>query len=317
MRFIPLIISFLLLAPGASSSRLFATDGRCAMWIDIYRGEPIPYKKMLDDLAEVRVVYVGERHTLERHHEIQTQILTGLAQLHVRLVVGLEQMESVHQPTLDRFNRSKIDFEQLAQETNWAERWGNYEQYRPILEEAHRFEVPVIALNARAETIREVFRNGGIEELSPELRQELPTTVELDDPVYEKLLRMQMMVHASLTETTLRPMIEAQMARDEAMAATLVNYLKSPAGGGRTALVICGAGHVAYRLGIPARVDRRLDGARQRIVLLSASGDVELSPHEQAMAREIEITHQQLRQIDRPVADYLHAIKLATKTEQK
>jgi hypothetical protein len=31
-----------------------------------------------------------------------------------------------------------------------------------------------------------------------------------------------------------------------------------------------------------------------------------ISPQEQAMARTITITHEQLRQIDRPIADYLY-----------
>ncbi len=304
------IVCWLSLA-AAGGSRLLADDDRCAMWIDVYGGEPVPYGEMLDDLAAVRVVYLGERHTLERHHRIQAQILEDLAQRGVKLVVGLEPMESVHQPALDRFHRGEIDFDELAEATDWSKRWRNYAQYRPILEAARRFEVPVIALNAKAETIRQVFRSGGIEKLPAEIRRELPAEVELEDPVYEKLLRMQMMVHASANEAMLRPMIEAQIARDEAMAAALADYLQSPAGEGRTALVICGAGHVAYGLGTPARVKRRLPEATQRIVLLSESGDVELSPEERAMAREIEITHEQLRQIDRPIADYLHAKELA------
>jgi uncharacterized iron-regulated protein len=105
-------------------------------------------------------------------------------------------------------------------------------------------------------------------------------------------------------------MIEAQIARDEAMAAALVGYLQSPAGQGRTAVVLCGIGHVSYGLGIPARVERRLPDAVQRIVLLSESGDVELSPEERAMAREIHITHDDLRQLGRPLGDYLHATAL-------
>lgn len=287
--------------------RLLAEENRCTMWIDLYRGEPIRVEEMLADLAAARVVYLGERHTLPRHHVIQSDILAGLAQRGARLVVGLEPMESAHQAVLDRFNRVEIDFDQLAKETDWARRWPNYTQYRPILDAARRWKVPVIALNARSETIRQVFRSGGIDKLPPELRRELPAELQLQDAPYETLLRWQLMVHAAATEEMLRPMIEAQIARDEAMAAALAGYLQSPAGQGRTALVICGAGHVAYGLGTVSRVERRLPNVSQRIILLSESGDVELSAEERAVAREIEITHGQLRQIGRPIADYLHA----------
>jgi hypothetical protein len=49
---------------------------------------------------------------------------------------------------------------------------------------------------------------------------------------------------------------------------------------------------------------------KERVILLSESGDLELSPEELAMSREIDITHEQLRQINRPVADYLHVTNL-------
>ena len=102
-----------------------------------------------------------------------------------------------------------------------------------------------------------------------------------------------MMVHASATPRTLRPMIEAQIARDEAMAEALAVFLKSEQGRGRKMLVLCGAGHVAYGLGLPTRLRRRLPDIQDRIVLFSESGEVRLSPEEKAQARAIEITHEQ------------------------
>jgi uncharacterized iron-regulated protein len=104
----------------------------------------------------------------------------------------------------------------------------------------------------------------------------------------------------------LRPWIEAQIARDEAMAATLCAFLKSEAGRGRTAVVLCGNGHIAYGLGTPARVRRQMPQIKDRIVLMSASGDVQLSSRAMKAVRPVEVTHEQLHQIDRPVGDYLH-----------
>ena len=107
-------------------------------------------------------------------------------------------------------------------------------------------------------------------------------------------------------------MIEAQIARDEAMAQTLAVFAKSKSGKNRKLLVLCGAGHVSHGQGLPTRVRRRLPGIRDRIVLLSESGEVRLSPEEMAQAREIEITHEQWREIKQPVADYLCVKPLAT-----
>jgi len=284
---------------------------RVGFWIDVYRGEPVTYDEVLEDLAGVRVVYLGECHSLERHHDIQARILADLGKKGVPLVLGLEQMEAFNQPDLDRYNQGKIDFDQLAEATRWSQRWENYPQYRPILESARKLAAPILALNARRETIRQVVRSGGIDKLDPQLRKELPADVQLEDPLYEKLLNIYMMVHASVTPQRMRPMLQAQIARDEVMAAVLCEFLQSEAHSGRTAVVLCGSGHVNYGLGTAARVRRRMPGVKDRIILLSESGDVELSPAMKAVSRQIHVTHEQLRQIDRPIADYLHATALA------
>ena len=106
-----------------------------------------------------------------------------------------------------------------------------------------------------------------------------------------------MMVHVSATPQMLRPMIEAQIARDEAMAEAIAAFMESEQGRGRKVLVLCGAGHVAYGLGLPTRVRRRLPNIKDRIVLFSESGEVRLSPEEKAQSRAIEITHEQLREL--------------------
>ena len=77
--------------------------------------------------------------------------------------------------------------------------------------------------------------------------------MDFKDPVYEKLLAAQMMVHMAASPQRLRPMIEAQIARArKAMSAALADYLRLEAGRGRKAIVVCGSGHVAYGLGTPA-----------------------------------------------------------------
>ncbi len=281
---------------------------RCGFWIDLYAGEPIEEEEVLNDLAAVQVVYLGERHRLARHHELQTRVVQGLAHRKTRLVLGLEQIESVYQPVLDRYVRGELSFEQFAEASHWAQRWPGYAQYRAMMEAARQAGAWILALNARSETIRQVARGGGIDQLDPAARRELPSEMQLKDPPYENLLAMQMMVHAAATPERLRPMIEAQIARDETMASTLVSYLQSPAGQGRTAVVVCGSAHAAYGLGMVSRVRRRLEGVDDRICLFSESGDLELRPEELAAARPITISHAQLRRIALPLGDYLHAV---------
>ncbi len=288
--------------------------GRCGFWIDVYRGEPTPYEEIIDDLAGVRVIYLGERHTLDRHHALQERIVQDLAARGLPLVLGLEQMEFYNQPILDEYNRGQIDFDELAEKSNWAKRWSNYEDYRPIVEAAHAAGVPILALNAKAETVRQVARRG-LDGLEPSLRRELPADIDLDNRMYEQHLAQVMMVHAMMPAKMMRTVYEAQVARDETMADRLCQFLKSEAGGGRSAVVLCGAGHVSHGLGIPNRVQRRMPGLQDRIIVLSESGDVVLSEREKALTRDITITHEQLRILDKPIADYLHALNLKPASE--
>lgn len=283
---------------------------RSSLWIDFFRGEPVGYGDVLDDLAGADVVYLGEYHTVKRHHDIQRRIVADLARRNKSWVLALEQLESFRQPEVDRYNRGEIDFDQFAEAVEWPRRWKNYKQYQPVVEAARKAKIPVLALNARSETIRQVARSGGLDRMDPKARRELPANIWLDDPTYRKRLTLQMMVHMVANPESLRPMIEAQIARDEAMASALCSYLKSEAGRGRSAIVLCGVGHVAFGQGTASRVRRRLPDIKERIILFSASGDVVLSAHDRAVSRPITITHEQLRQIDRPIADYLHVTSL-------
>ena len=84
---------------------------------------------------------------------------------------------------------------------------------------ARKAGAPVLALNARAETIRQIARGGGIDRLDPQQRKQLPADVRTDDPRYEKLLNLYMNVHAAATPERLRPMVEAQIAAKSDCAA--------------------------------------------------------------------------------------------------
>jgi uncharacterized iron-regulated protein len=296
--------AFAVTAVSLASLSASAAD-RPLLWIDAAEGEPADYAQMIEDLRTVRVVYLGERHTIQRHHDTQAKLIADLAQGGTSLVVALEPLETSQQPSIDRYNHGEIDFDTLATTINWAKRWSNYQQYRPVLEAARKAKAIVIGLSPSPEVIRGIVQAGGVDRLNSKLRKQLPAEMDFKDPLYDKLLAAQLMVHMAATPERLRPMIEAQIARDEALSAALANYLRSAAGRDRKAVVVCGTGHVAYGLGTPQRVRRRLDDRRDRILLLAECGDLRLSPEEKAAARPVEISHEQLRQIGRPVADYV------------
>ena len=103
-------VAAVLLLPGVSASAV----ERPIVWIDACEGEPVEYAKVIEDLGKARVVYLGERHTLQRHHDTQAKIIADLAHGGASLVVALEPLESSRQPSVERFNRGEIDFDGLA-----------------------------------------------------------------------------------------------------------------------------------------------------------------------------------------------------------
>jgi uncharacterized iron-regulated protein len=222
------------------------------------------------------------------------------------VVLGLEQIERRNQDQLDRYNAGELSFEQLAEAIHWKDQWSNYSDYRPLLEAAHEGGARIVGLNAPRDVIHAIGKSG-LKALSAEERRSLPDKIHLEDPAYERLMNRLLAVHASFDPAFLRNVFEAQVARDETMAETIAQALK-PDNGARKpiGLVVTGAGHVQFGLGTPERVRFRMPDVRDRILLMSESGDENLTTREESLRRAITILHQDLRFISRPAGDYLY-----------
>lgn len=307
LRFLPVLA--LALAPHPAATPAPAPPERPAFWMDLLTAEPLESEEDLwNDLATVDIVFTGETHRLERHHLLQKEIVTRLLATGRPLLLGLEQVEARHQPELDRLNRGEIDFNTFAEQIRWKEQWPGYPDYRDTILTAIQGGARVVGLNAPREIIRQVGQTG-LDGLLPEQRKTLPGRIHTDDPPYERLMNLLLSVHSTFDPQFLRHVFEAQVARDDTMAHSLVQALTStqPREGKRPmAIAITGAGHVQFGLGTPDRVLWRAPELQTRILLLSESGDLVLTPMEKAMRREIQIRHGDLLFIRRPVGDYAH-----------
>ena len=309
-RTVDVLLLIILIGIHAMTAFAESPQGRCSFWLDLYQGEPIGFDELLDDLSTVQVVYVGELHTVRRHHQTQQSIVAALRKRGKSIVLALEQMEVHFQSELDRYNRGEIDFERLALITGWERRWSNYRDYRELIETAHRSGASIMAINARNEFIKKIARRG-IAGLSGKEKSQLPDQINLDDPIYEKLLKKILPVHRFVTHTNVRTIYEAQVSRDEVMADAIARRLRVHTDENTVIIVIGGSMHFAYGLGVPSRVRRRKADITDRILLLSESGDLVLSEHEKRISKKINITHQDLRFLNMPIADYLHLTEKA------
>ncbi len=282
--------------------------GHDPITLDVYLGEPVVFEHMLEDMTEARIIYVGEIHTIERHHALQTQLLRELAAKKANLALGMEMFSVEQQPILSKWLASDEDLNGLIQALG-SERWTNLKDYESLLITAKNLKIPILGLNAPDPLVKMVAAHG-LDSLK-EKQKELPPPEYL--PVSEendKLLRLRLRVHKAFQGRTLDNIVAAQGLRDAFMAHTIVSFLQSPEGKDKTMLVIAGSGHLNYGLGIPEKTER-FTGLRSRILLATESGQLVLSPEELAKAAPVNISHEDLKFLKRPIADYLHILPLA------
>ncbi|MGC8605412.1 MAG: ChaN family lipoprotein [Desulfomonilaceae bacterium] len=270
--------------------------------VDLLLGEPVPIEKALDDMSQSRVVYVGEFHTITRHHALQAEILLGLIQRNPNISLAMEMFTYDEQPVLDKWLSSREPVSALV-ESLGQDGWTNLADYSHVLHVARNGGIHVYGLNISNRLVRKVAREG-LESLSEQEKSLVPPDIEPINPLYAKLLSMRLKVHRAFQGKTLDRVIFAQSLRDSVMASRITKCLQGPKTNSSVVMVIAGNGHLNYGLGVPERVKRHID-VPSRIILSSESGELELSESERQQSVDIEISHRDLQFIHQRIADYL------------
>ena len=232
-------------------------------------GTEASFESMIDDLLEARVVYVGEAHDREAHHQLQAAIVRALFERDPSLAIGLEMVQRPFQEPLSAYVEGRIDEEELLVRVEWRQRWGfDFAMYRPLLEHAREHGIRVVALNAPKELTRAIAR-GGLDSLDEEMRAGL---VELDtaDARHREMVREALSGHGGMDEARLERFYLAQVVWDETMADSVARTLAAP-GGPRRMVVLAGQMHVREGAGIPRRAARR--GAEPYRIVLPVGPD--------------------------------------------
>jgi uncharacterized iron-regulated protein len=211
---------------------------------------------IIPQLAEKRVVYVGETHDRYEHHLNQLAVIQGIHQRYPDLAIGMEYFQWPFQEVLDRYVTGELDEREMLRKTEYFQRWRfDYRLYRPILQYAREHRIPLLALNVPAELTKKVAREG-LKGLSDRERAQLPENIDRSDKAYRERLREVFKEHGFMKEADFEHFVEAQLLWDEGMARQAADYLREHPG--RRLVVLAGIGHLVYRAGIPNRVNRRL-----------------------------------------------------------
>ena len=216
-------------------------------------------ERLIDDIADRRVVFVGESHDHYEDHLNQLAVIEGLQRRGKDLAIGMEFFQQPYQGALDAFIAGEIDEPELLRQTQYFDRWRyDYRLYRPILRFAREHGIPVIALNLESELTEKVGQVG-IGGLSPEEQARIPADIDREDPVYRDRVKRVFDMHPTREDRAFEHFLEVQLLWDEGMAERAARYLQEHPN--KTLVVLAGAGHIEYGQGIPRRVLRRTPAA--------------------------------------------------------
>ena len=206
---------------------------------------------VMDDLRQVRLVFVGEVHDQEEHHMMQLAIIQGLRDRGVRLAIGLEMFRNDSQTNLDRWTSGKLS--EASFEPLYYDNWNfPLKLYRDIFFYARDNQIRMVGLNISREITHQVAQEG-FASLSPEQVGELPEVRCDVDATYEDFIRRSFDMHEHGGMEFIY-FCEAQLVWDTVMAWNLLQFLADNPD--HVVVVLAGNGH-AWKRCIPEQVRRR------------------------------------------------------------
>ena len=208
----------------------------------------IPMAQRVDALLPADVMLFGEQHDAPHHHALERALVLELAQLGQLAALAMEMAEQGRSTAGLARNASEAEAQAAL---HWDEAGWPWKDYGPVVMAAVQSGIPVVGANLPRAAMRGAMAN---EKLDARL-----SAASLDQQ-RDNIRAGHCML---LPESQIAPMTRIQIARDAAMAETLLAAARA----GKTALLVAGAGHVLRGLGVPVHLPATL---RLKVVLAVA-----------------------------------------------
>ncbi|MEX2526164.1 MAG: ChaN family lipoprotein [Gemmatimonadota bacterium] len=235
--------------------------------LQIFQGGPEARPRgmaaLLEGLAEVDVILVGEHHDDPGAHALQLWLLDELSREATRpVILSLESFERDVQGVLDEYLAGIITEEHFLAV---ARPWGRYgEAHRPLVELAREREVPVVAANTPRRYVNRVGRLG-VESLMDIPSASLGFLPPLPFP--GPSARYREAFNRLMGSVASENLLQAQALWDAGMAHSVVRSLEN-APEGAIVLHVAGSFHVEGYTGIPEVIRRYRPETRVRTVVV-------------------------------------------------
>lgn len=285
-------VFLMLLVAGCRStgSRLAASVAAQEQIVRAHDRAEISRAELYEALADVQVIYLGEKHDVMRHHELQLEVLQALVEMGRQPTLGFEVFFLGQTgPLMDYAQTAKTGthaasmaggvsqgveaVERLRERLKWgASRDDSWSWYGPLLRFARRHQLPVFGADLLPSLRRRIGEQGIAGLTSVERRMLFPT--DFVDPAYEALMHEQIKgAHCGWGPPAyLARMYQTWIARNDAMSMAIAAGLDDRPD--EPVVMILGAGHTLYDLGVYERVAHRRPGVRQlNLAFREASGE--------------------------------------------
>ena len=240
--------------------------------IDTASGEPVSLEQLIEAMADVQVVYVGENHNEARHHAIQRDVIEAMQAAWPDIIVGMEMFRFTYQDVLDQWSAGDLDEQRFLELTHWYYNWSfNFALYRPILTSVKNHGLSLIGLNL-PRSLSSKISTGGIDSLQPDDARYLPDQIDLTHPGHRAFLKKvhEEHRHRIRGRENFDYFYEAQCAWEDTMADAIARHLDD-----RKMVVVIGNGHIVRKFGVPDRAFARTNAAFRTIYLAPAGKEVQ------------------------------------------
>lgn len=188
-------------------------------------------------LMPADAILLGEQHDAPSHQRMHREVIRLLTERGQLAAVAIEMAE---RGTSTANLKRTGDEEAVRQALGWSETAWSWRGYGPAIMQAVKAGVPVMGANLPRAAMREAMTNATLDG-------------QLPGPALKAQQQAIRIGHCQLLpESQIQPMTRIQIARDQAMAQTLVEA-RVP---GKAVVLLAGAGHVDARLGVPQHLPK-------------------------------------------------------------
>ena len=234
--------------------------------ISAERGAPISIEELFKDLTTSQVIYVGETHTNQTHHDIQLEVIKAVFEKNSEMSVGMEMFDQSYQDVLDMWSSGGLNQEEFLRKTHWYANWRfDFSLYSGILNFIKENRIRLVGLNIPFH-IPAKIRVGGIENLREFEKKYLPEEIDKSKTAHREYLQEIFVHHNFKKSVKFEDFYSAQCAWEDAMAAMVSKNLNN-----NMMVVLAGNGHIQFKYGIPERAFSR-SGASFRTIYLAPLG---------------------------------------------